>query len=94
MPGFYDNEHGCYVDLYAQAAGDWYDQNGMLFIIPKAGAVAEIEGPDGETLDKLNALCRKHDPKNPPRAEVEALGLRYVDDCLKRFDPMTGYYHA
>lgn len=91
----FDNETGKHVAVDWLEDGDWYeDAEGMLYIIPAFGAVAEIEGPDGETCDLLNGLCRAHQKKNPPAHEVEALGLKYVPDFLKRFDPQAGYYHA
>ena len=41
--------------------GHWYrSPAGELFIVPDDQvAVAEIEGPDGETLDRLNKVYRR-----------------------------------
>ena len=95
MPGYYDNENGCYVEAPWLDEGDWYvDEEGMLYIIPQAGAVAEIEGPDNDMIDQLNAMCRESDPDLPDIDEVEGLGLTYVPDHLHRLDPDRGYYHA
>jgi hypothetical protein len=95
MSGLYDNEAGCYVEADWLADGDWYvDDDNLLYIIPQAGEVAEIEGTDGPMTDTLNALCHDYDPEQPPIAAVEAFGLRYVDIVLRCFTPEEGYYHA
>ena len=72
--------------------GDWFDCDGLLFIIPKSDVIAEIEGPDGILLDSINAACRDHGEITD--LDCEKLGLTRVPDCLKRWDKKCGYYHA
>jgi hypothetical protein len=72
---------------------DWFDDaDGMLFIVPRPEVVGEIDGPDGPLLDAMNAACRDHDEITDQ--DCERLGLVRVDDVLKRFNPVDGYYHA
>lgn len=92
--GPFDNTSRCYVEDNAVEDGLWVtDDDGNLWIIATVGH--EIYGPDGEMLDKLNALCRKHPiPDDIPRSKLEALRLSIVPAVLKRFDYDRGYYYA
>jgi len=92
--GPFDNTSRSYVEDNAVEDGLWVtDDDGNLWIIATVGH--EIYGPDGEMLDKLNALCRKHQiPDYVPRSELETLGLSVVPAVLKRFDSDSGYYYA
>ncbi len=72
---------------------DWFDDvDGLLFIVPRCDAVAEIEGPDGPVLDSMNAVCRDHDEITD--GDCIRLGLTRICDALKRFSTENGYYHA
>jgi hypothetical protein len=89
----YDNKTGrwLYCDWLMEA--DWFDdRDGFLFIVPRPEIVAEVEGPDGPLLDAINAACRDHDELT--EQDCERLGLLRVDEALKRFNPVDGYYHA
>jgi hypothetical protein len=89
----YDNETGRWLFCDWLMNADWFDdQNGFLFIVPRPEIVAEIEGPDGPLLDAMNAACRDHNELTDQ--DCERLGLLRVDDVLKRFNPVDGYYHA
>jgi len=92
--GPFDNTAHCYVEDNNVEDGLWVtDEEGNLWIIPTAGD--EIYGPDGKTLDKLNALCREHPiPDYIPGSNLAALGLSVVPAVLKRFDRDNGYYYA
>ena len=89
----YDNETGQHLFCDWLMDADWFDDaNGILFIVPRPDVVAEIEGPDGPLLDAMNAACRDHGEITDE--DCERLGLLRVDDVLKRFNPVDGYYHA
>lgn len=89
----YNNETGLWEFEQYLMDGDWYDnENGSLFIIPQANVVAEIEGPDGSTMDELNRLCREQGM--PTLDDCDALMLQPVSTILRRFSPKDGYYHA
>lgn len=89
--GPYDNMTGYYVESPALMNSVWVeDEDGFLYIIGDENS--EIEGPDGETLDALNALLRERGELCP--MELQALGLVVVDDVLKRWNPVDGFYHA
>lgn len=92
--GPFDNEQHCYVEDNAVEDGLWVaDDDGNLWIIATVGH--EIYGPDGDMLDKLNALCRKHPiPDYIPLSKLNGLGLSIVPAVVKRFDPDRGYYYA
>jgi len=81
----------------------------IMWIIPnETPGTSEIEGPDnvkyvagphkGEYVeDVLNEICRQHDGELDPRnwdVDWTPLGLMVVSDCLKRWSPQDGYYHA
>ena len=101
--GLYDNESQKYLEEPCKEKGHWYvsDENGMLYIVPndKYGS-AEIDGPDDDILDALNAAYREADTNGTDfdRIDAEAiaqrLGLSVIPDVLKRFDSESGYYHA
>lgn len=68
-----------------------------LYILPvdDGGDHEEIVGPDDETSGALYELWIEFtDPRDIPAERYEALGLTKVDDCLKRHNPVDGYYHA
>jgi hypothetical protein len=89
----YDNETGRFVLCDWLMDADWFvDPEGYLFIVPRPEIVAEIEGPDGSLLEAMHAACRDHNELTA--ADCERLGLVRVDDVLKRFNPVDGYYHA
>jgi hypothetical protein len=93
MAGLYDNEAGCYVECDWLDEADWYaDEQGTLYMIPQAGVVAEIEGPDGPVIDELNRLCREQGM--PTAEQCEALGLIPIYNHQKRFHPVDGYYYG
>ena len=71
--------------------GDWFvDTEGFLYIIPLDDQ--EIEGPDGEVLDKLTAIVREYGVVLDE--EAEELGIIPVASMLKRFSEEDGYYNA
>ncbi|MBK6616531.1 MAG: hypothetical protein IPG27_21405 [Ottowia sp.] len=81
--------------------GHWYieDGSGALFIVPDDSfGAAEIEGPDGETLDRLNAAYRRCDAEKVEFGRIHkdgiarVLGLTVVQDWQHRFDQRTGRY--
>jgi hypothetical protein len=91
------NDSGEYEKTNGLEHGHWYlDTNGMLFIVPtEEDGLAEIEGPDGAILDKLNAVYRDTAFEKVNQDQVARdLGLEVVLDVLKRFDTETGFYHA
>lgn len=93
--GPYNNESGKYEQLDGYESGHWYvkDSTRELYIVPDAEA--EIEGPDSETLEALNAIYREKPFKEiDAYAVADQLGLAVVADTFKRFDPEVGYYHA
>lgn len=92
--GPFDNQLHRYVEDNAVEDGLWVvDDVDNLWIIATVGH--EIYGPDGDTLDKLNALCRRHPiPNDIPMSKLKALGLSVVPAVLKRFDSDRGYYYA
>ena len=98
--GLYDNEAGVYLPEPCKEHGQWYvDSQGILFVVPndKYGA-AEIDGPDGATLDALNAAYRDAEAAEirfddmEPETTAAHLELTYVYAAHKRFDPSIGYY--
>lgn len=89
----FDNETGLFLFADYLMEADWFvDKNGFLFIVPEPEVVAEIDGPDGVLLDAMNAACREHGELTD--RDCERMELTRVDDVLKRFHPMDGYYHA
>ena len=89
--GPYDNMTGYYVESPALMNSVWLeDDDGFLYIIGDENS--EIEGPDGHILDSLNALLRETGKLTP--ADLESLDLILVDDGLKRWNPVDGFYHA
>ena len=91
--GPFDNEKGVFLQAPGYEEGHWFVSNttGDAFIVPKCDA--EIEGPDGEVVDELNAVYREQSfDQVDPEAVAEQLGLSVVPDVLKRFDSRVGYY--
>ena len=89
----YDNRTGRFILCDWLMDADWLvDQDGFLYLVPRPEVVAEIDGPDGPLLDAMNAACRDHDELTDQ--DCERLELLRVDDVLKRFNPVDGYYHA
>lgn len=89
----FDNETGRYLFADWLMAADWFDdQDGFLYIVPRPEVVAENEGPDGPLIDAMNAACRDHAELTDE--DCRRLGLTRVDEVLKRFNPIDGYYHA
>ena len=80
--------------------GHWYrNAIGELFIVPDDDiAVAEIEGPDGETLDRLNKVYRRCGAEGVPFQSIDTNGiarvleLELVDQAERLFDAPTGRY--
>ena len=89
----YDYETGRFVFCDWLMDADWFvDPDGVLFIVPRPEVVAEIDGPDGPRLEAMNAACREHNELT--ERDCERLELVRVDDVLKRFNAVDGYYHA
>ncbi len=80
--------------------GHWYrSPAGELFIVPDDQvAVAEIEGPDGETLDRLNKVYRRCNDEGVPFQRIDTGGiarvleLEVVGRSEQLFDASTGRY--
>lgn len=91
--GPYDNEGGEHHDLPGYMDGHWYiNRDCQLYIVPNAEA--EIEGPDDETLDKLNSIYRaasSFDQVDTAKV-AEDLGLHFVQWQSRRFSWKHGYY--
>jgi len=84
-----DKRKYIYEDYLFQ--GDWFvDANGFLYIIPLTDD--DVDGPDGELLDKINEKVRELD--DFPIEEAEKLGLTPVPQITKRFSEKDGYYYA
>lgn len=93
----YNNETGLYEEEPWMEEGTWVeDDEQRLYIIPLRHVTTEIEGPDGETLDALNAWCREHGDFASEEGSdaLERMGLTVVGEALKRFNECDGYYHA
>lgn len=100
--GLYDNESKQYLQEPCKEHGHWYEgDDGQLYIVPndKYG-VSEIDGPDDDVLDALNAAYRQAETDGiafdriDTGAIAQRLGLSVIQDVLKRFDAESGYYHA
>jgi len=82
--------------------GHWYqDDLGQVFIVPdETFAAAEIEGPDGETLDRLNRIYRRCESEGIAFKKIDQAGiakvleLHTVEASNRRFDTRTGRYFA
>ena len=82
--------------------GHWYvDPIGALFIVPDDGvAVAEIEGPDGEMMDRLNRVYRRCEAEGVPFQKIDTgsiarvLQLEIVEKADRLFDESTGRYYV
>lgn len=80
--------------------GHWYlGPTGALFIVPDDElAAAEIEGPDGEMLDRLNRVYRRCDSEGVTFQRIDTAGiarvleLEFVDQAERLFDAATGRY--
>lgn len=91
------NENNQYEKTAGLENGHWYrDSDGMLYIVPtEEDGLAEIEGPDGDVTDKLNAVYRDTAFAKVDQHQVaRELGLEVVLDVLKRFDSEIGFYSA
>jgi hypothetical protein len=77
--------------------GHWFvDHDDFLYIIPDDRyGLEESAGPDNATMDALNALYREtaFDAIDPSEL-AGRLGLSYIPDVLRRFDPESGFYTA
>ncbi len=73
--------------------GQWLEHphTRALYIVPTTEAVAEIEGPDDEICDALNAACRANGGIIP-ESEIARLNLDEIPAVLRRYDGQ--YYHA
>ena len=90
MPGLFDNQNGCYVNLTEIEQGDWFsDQDRQLYIIPLDG---DSFGPDDEIMDKIEKAYREKGQLSDN--DMKRLGLEKVLPVLKRFSPDRGYYVA
>jgi len=98
MTGQYDNnETEQYIEMSGLEFGHWYlDQDGALYIVPdEKYGFAEIEGPDTDTLEKLNNAYRETGFDKVDRSAIaKDNGLEIIPDVLKRFSPGLGYYNA
>lgn len=95
--GTLDEATGEYIQAPELENGHWYlDDEGLLYIVPNdLHGIAEIEGPDGDTMDELNARYRKAGFENINTEELaKALDLDFIPDVLRRFDPQSGFYTA
>ena len=93
MPIGYSNAAGACVRSPALDAGHWYAAgDGGLYIVPTDG---EVEGPDDEANDRLEAVYRASDFSQLDPFDVAAqIGLEVVPDWQQLFDPLAGYYLA
>lgn len=90
----YDDELGYCVNVSWLMNGHWLvNEDDILWIVPQSNEVAEIDGPDGVTMNVLNAACREHNGVVPGWV-VASLGLHEIPEVLRRFDPVIGYFHA
>lgn len=89
----FDNAAGCCIRNSDLESGHWYvDEQGNLFIVPESG---EIEGPDGASLDALNAAYRVQYFDDVNQDDVaRRLNLTAAYSWQHRFDPTIGYYVA
>jgi hypothetical protein len=95
--GPYDNEgddgRGCYVESPDWENGQWLvDEEGVLYILPIDGD--QVEGPDGELVDRILATLRASGSDVLSEDEMAALGVQEISRVLKRFSADTGYYSA
>lgn len=94
----YDNELGCHVEEPEVMQGQWFvdPATGILYIAAASSNLENV-GPDDAIMDRINQLCRA-DIDTMPERFADALhrefGLEPVAECLKRFTPEEGYYHA
>ena len=95
--GPYDNDACIYLESPWLQQGHWYQgDDGSLYIVPTtAHGLAEIEGPDGEVLDALNAAYRTTDfDKVDQEAVAKRLDIDVIPEVLKRFSEEIGYFSA
>lgn len=91
------DENGVYQKTAGLENGHWYlDNDGMLYIVPsEEDGLAEIEGPDSEILEQLNAIYREAPFDKVDQQQVaNDLGLDIILDVFKRFDPEIGFYRT
>lgn len=97
MPGPFDNESGKHLDSSIYAQGHWFLSlaSRNLYIVPDDEEAAEIEGPDDQFLDALNSHYATHRFDTvDPRELALSLGMQFVEQPQRRFDPNVGYFHA
>ena len=94
--GPFDNERGIHIDVEGYQDGHWYlsEDTNALYIVPIADA--EIEGPDDEVLEQLNAVYRDAASFDEvcPQKVAASLGLQVILPAFKRFSESAGYYYA
>ena len=87
----FDNETRKYIYNDDVFYGDWFiDEHGFLYMVPLKDE--EIDGPDGEILDKLIKIVREYGIALDE--EIEKLDLSPIPHALKRFSEDDGYYYA
>lgn len=81
------------ADPCMSPGAEWFeDAEGNLYIVPPLDETMENIGPDGATMDALNAICRGG--RMPDEQDGKRLGLAYVHAFLRRRNGEEGYYHA
>lgn len=106
--GLYNNDTGLFEEASWLDKGLWLEnENQVLWIIPNDDTGMEIEGPDdikfaegphkGQYIvDVLNEICAGQTDPDPRNWDIpwDTLGFVVVNECLKRWNPINGYYHA
>ena len=90
--GPFDNETGNHVfDESLINKAHWYiDEEGSLFIVSDG---AEIEGPEGESMDVLNSHYAGSCIGDVDVEFVEDYGdMTFIHPWQRRFDPKVGYF--
>lgn len=96
----YDNEQGCYIPTEGEEKGLWFIDpatDNLYIVTNQDNGLMENVGPDDAIMDRINQLCRAGCDTNLERfagALHQEFGLLPVNECLKRFDPESGYYPA
>lgn len=86
-----------YIQSEGMEKGHWYtDENDFLYIVPDDRyGIEESAGPDNATMEALNAVYRETAFAALDPFEVASrLGLSFIPDVLRRFDPESGFYSA
>lgn len=97
MAGHFDNESSRYLETPALEHGHWYtDDDGMLFIMPNPKyGLCDSVGPDDVNEQTLNNIYSDKDfDRIDPNEVAVNLGLNFIQDWQKRFDPAVGYFHV